>query len=210
LRRRRRPLASGFCIFHDKDYLQDKTNNEEHKTKVLDRLKDKVNHAISNNERLLCIGFQLPDLNVSDLRSISKEFTMPVYFSGSQFLGKVVFEGVQFHDIASFREVQFLAKRTYFTGARFNGEAHFEKAQFLGEGYFPNAYFKVAFFTDTIFQGGEGYFPEANFHRSVDFRGAQFHSGSNFSLTTFEQGVDFSWSEFHGKTFFRSNFNNKT
>ncbi|HYX54865.1 MAG TPA: hypothetical protein VE818_01785 [Nitrososphaeraceae archaeon] len=28
-------LDSGFCIFHDKDYLlQDKTNNEEHKRKV--------------------------------------------------------------------------------------------------------------------------------------------------------------------------------
>jgi hypothetical protein len=55
------PLASGFCIFHDKDYLQDKTNNEEHKRKVLNRLERKVNHAISNNEPLLCIGFQLPN-----------------------------------------------------------------------------------------------------------------------------------------------------
>ena len=40
------PLASGLCIFHDKDYLQDKTNYEDHKRKVLDRLKHKVNHAI--------------------------------------------------------------------------------------------------------------------------------------------------------------------
>jgi hypothetical protein len=60
------PLASGFCIFHDKDYLQDKTNNEEHKRVVLDRLKRKVKHAISNNEPLLCLGFQLPDFNLSD------------------------------------------------------------------------------------------------------------------------------------------------
>jgi hypothetical protein len=58
------PLASGFCIFHDKDYLQDKTNYDEHKRKVLDRLKHKVNHAISNNEPLLCIGFQLPDFSL--------------------------------------------------------------------------------------------------------------------------------------------------
>jgi hypothetical protein len=77
------PLASGFCIFHDKDYLQDKTNNEEHKRIVLDRLKHNVNHAISNNEPLLCIGFQLPDF-LSDL-SISKEFTKSVYFNGSWF-----------------------------------------------------------------------------------------------------------------------------
>jgi hypothetical protein len=73
------PLASGFCIFHDKDYLQDKTNYEEHERKVLDRLKNKVNHAIYNNEPLFCIGFQLPDFSLSDLRNISKEFTKSVY-----------------------------------------------------------------------------------------------------------------------------------
>ena len=75
------PLASGFCIFHDKDYLQDKTNYDEHKRKVLDRLKHKVNHAISNNEPLLCIGFQLHDFSLSDLGIISKEFTKPVFIS---------------------------------------------------------------------------------------------------------------------------------
>jgi hypothetical protein len=82
------PLVSGFCIFHDKDYLQDKTNNEEHKRNVLNRLKRKVNHAISDNETLLCIGFQLSDFSLSDL-SISKEFNIPVYFSGSQFISRL-------------------------------------------------------------------------------------------------------------------------
>jgi hypothetical protein len=90
------PLASGLCIFHDKDYLlQDKMNNEEHKRKVLDRLKHKVNHAISNNEALLCIGFQLPDFSLSDL-SNRKEFTKPVYFNGSRFFGKADFSGANF------------------------------------------------------------------------------------------------------------------
>jgi len=69
---REEPLASGFCIFHDKDYLQDKTNNEEHKWALLDTLNRKVNHAISNDEPLLCIGFQLPDFSLSDLSIISK------------------------------------------------------------------------------------------------------------------------------------------
>lgn len=65
-------LESGRCIFHDKDYLQDKINYEEHKRNVLNRLKRKINRAISNNESLLYIGFQLPDFNLSDLRSASK------------------------------------------------------------------------------------------------------------------------------------------
>ncbi len=81
------PLASGFCIFHDKDYLQDKTSKKKRKEEVLNRLKRKVNHAISDNESLLCIGFQLLDF-LSDL-SISKEFTKPVYFSGSQFISRL-------------------------------------------------------------------------------------------------------------------------
>lgn len=56
---------------------------EVHKLHVLARLKDKVNHAISNNQPLFCIGFQLADFSLSDLGIISKEFTIPVYFSGS-------------------------------------------------------------------------------------------------------------------------------
>ena len=113
------PLASSFCIFHDKDYLQDKTNYEEHKRKVLDRLKSKVNHAISNNEPLLCIGFQLHDFRISDL-NIGKEFTKPVYFSDSQFFGKADFTGATFPAGA------------YFNRPTFQGSANFTEAIFQG------------------------------------------------------------------------------
>jgi hypothetical protein len=89
------PLVSGLCIFHDKDYLQDKINNQEHKRTILDRLKRKVNHAISNNQPLFCIGFQLADFSLSDL-NISKGFTKPVYFNGSQFFEKVVLAEANF------------------------------------------------------------------------------------------------------------------
>jgi hypothetical protein len=83
------PLDPGFCTFHHNNYcLLDKTNYEEHKRQVLERLKHKVNHAISYNEPLLCIGFQLPDFNLSDL-SNSKEFTKSVYFSRSQFFESI-------------------------------------------------------------------------------------------------------------------------
>jgi hypothetical protein len=102
-------LASGFCIFHDKDYLQDKNNYEEHKRKVLDRLKHKVNHAISNNQTLRCIGFQLHDFSLSDL-SINKEFTKYVYFSGSQFFGIADFSGAKFEGRAVFSRAKFQAE----------------------------------------------------------------------------------------------------
>jgi uncharacterized protein YjbI with pentapeptide repeats len=114
------PLASGFCIFHDKDYLlQDKTsNNEEHKRKVLDRLKHKVNHAISNNEPLLCIGFQLPEFSLSDLGIISKEFTIPVYFSRANFQQEANFSGAKFQRKANFIEVNF-QQEAFFQAANF-------------------------------------------------------------------------------------------
>ena len=80
-------LASGRCIFHDNHYLHDKTNNDEHKRTILDRLKRKVKHAISNNESLLCIGFKLQDFSLSHL-SVNKVFTKSVYFCGSHLFGK--------------------------------------------------------------------------------------------------------------------------
>ena len=68
----------------------------------IDRLRHKVNYAISNNEPLFCIGFQLPDFSLLDLNIISKEFTKPVYFSGSQFFGKADFSGANFQGEADF------------------------------------------------------------------------------------------------------------
>jgi hypothetical protein len=96
------PLPSGLCIFHDKDYLlQDKTYYEKHQRKVLDRLKQKVNHAISYSEPLLCIGFQLHGFSLSD-RSIIKEFTKPVCFSASKFFGRADFSDANFQGRAYF------------------------------------------------------------------------------------------------------------
>jgi uncharacterized protein YjbI with pentapeptide repeats len=197
------PLSSGFCIFHEKDYLQDKTNNEEHKRKVLERLKDKVNHAISNNEPLFCIGFQLPDFSLSDL-SISNEltdFTKPVYFSESQFYGKADFSKAGFIKGACFSEANFQGEaafnvanfvETNFHGANFQGEAGFNLAIFYGRAEFYEAKFrKIADFSTTNFQGfaafnaakfgGEAYFGGANFQKGAFFNNSEFYSKTYFS-----------------------------
>jgi hypothetical protein len=122
------PLASGFCIFHDKDYLQDKTNYGDNKRKLLERLKHKVNHAISNNEPLLCIGFQLHDFSLSDL-SISENFIKPAYFSGSQFFWKADFTGAKFQGSACFSE------------AYFQVQADFSNSEFYLKTYFSFNFF---------------------------------------------------------------------
>jgi uncharacterized protein YjbI with pentapeptide repeats len=203
------PLASGFCIFHDKDYLQYKTNYEEHKRKVLDRLKHKVNDAISNNEPLLCIGFQLPDFSLSNL-SNSKEFTKPVYFNCSRFFesadfmeakfqGKADFSRAKFQAEANFSEANF-KERAYFYEANFQGEANFEWIKFEGEAFFRAANFQgEANFEWTKFEGGP-----------ADFSGAKFQGEAFFRAANFQGKADFSNSEFYRKTYFSGHFNGKT
>jgi hypothetical protein len=126
----RRAFRLCVYIFHDKNYLQDKINYEEHKRKILDRSKHKVNHAISNNEPLLCIGFQLPGFSLWDL-GINKVFTEPVYFSNSQFLGKADFSEANFQGQAYFNNSEFSGK-TYFSGY-FNDKTKFNYVLFEGK-----------------------------------------------------------------------------
>jgi len=72
-------------------------------------LKHKVNDAISNNEPLFCIGFQLHDFNLWDL-DISKEFTKPVYFNESLFFGKADSSRALLKGGADFIEAKFQAQ----------------------------------------------------------------------------------------------------
>jgi Pentapeptide repeats (9 copies) len=159
-------LALGLCIFHDKDYLQDKMNDEEHKRKLLERLKDKVNDATSNHEPLLCIGFQLPDFSLSDLR-ISKDFTILVYFFRSQFFGKAYFSGANFQGKVDFSEATF-KREADFSKAIFQNEAIFSGAEFLKETAFSNVTFKE-----------EAVFSKATFKDRVLFLKAKFPRRNN-------------------------------
>ena len=114
-------LDSGWCIFHDENYLQDKSNNyKEHEQKVRDRLEAKVRNSIDKNEPLLCIGYHLPDF------TINGNFTKPVYFMECEFRGK-----------ADFYEATFSAEAN-FTSAKFQGVTDFNKAPFFDRTYFSD------------------------------------------------------------------------
>ena len=99
-------LASGFCIFHDENYLQNKDNPEEHKQKVSKALMDKVNDSITNNKALFCIGYNLPP----DIR-IHGTFSKPVYFSHAKFQ-RVDFSSTKFSAVADFSE-DYFRRRIY-------------------------------------------------------------------------------------------------
>jgi uncharacterized protein YjbI with pentapeptide repeats len=221
-------LASGFCFFHDKDYLQDKTNYEEHKAKVLEKLKHKVNHAISNNEPLLCIGFQLPDFSLSGL-SISKEFTKPVYFNGSRFFGKEILSNAKFQEVSfhktNFHEMLFFDKTIFqgeadFSEAKFQAIASFSEAAFQEQVDFSDANFQaIANFFNMSFKGKVDFtfanfqvanFDAANFQGDAFFYQPNFQGKASFNRATFKGEADFSGADFQGDaSFYEANFQGK-
>ena len=75
-------MASGMCIFHDENYLQDKANYEKRKREVLLKLADEINLSISHSQPVLLIHSFLPGLTLSNL-NVSREFAKPVYFHSS-------------------------------------------------------------------------------------------------------------------------------
>jgi hypothetical protein len=57
-------LPSGFCIFHDEDFLHDKSTSAKHEKIVGEKLGSMLKHAVSNDDQLVCIGFFLKDIVV--------------------------------------------------------------------------------------------------------------------------------------------------
>jgi hypothetical protein len=119
-------LASGLCIFHDENYLQDKDNPKEHKQKVSKTLMDKVNDSIANNKALFCIGYYL----LADVK-IQGIFNKPVYFSRSKF------------------------QRVDFSSTKFS-EADFGSAKFSGKADFSSVFIKdKVYFNYVLFEDGK-------------------------------------------------------
>jgi hypothetical protein len=95
-------LGSGRCIFHDENYLQDKSNRKENEQKVRDRLMTKVHNSIDKKEALLCIGYHLPHniaikgdfikpVSFSQATMQCNEFSVGVDFSAAEFSGEARF-----------------------------------------------------------------------------------------------------------------------
>jgi uncharacterized protein YjbI with pentapeptide repeats len=116
---------------------------------------EKVEDAIRNKNSLLCIGYNLPEVDLSD-----KKFEAPVYFTGAIF-----------HEGANFSSTKFSV--AYFDGAKFSSIAYFNGA------IFHEAYFRFAEFSS------EAYFGSANFSSMVDFREVKFSGATIFNETKF-------------------------
>lgn len=193
-------LDSGLCVFHDKDFLDDKTNYQEHTEVVLKKLKYKIKQSISNDKQLLCIGYFLPDFSLIDLDISDKEnrvvFTKSVYFVSSRFRnvdfsralfdGEAVFESANFVGEANFSRVTFRI-------------AIYDRAAFCEEVNFRYSIFRNAFFSGTIFRK-TAYFTESTFQKEASFGRATFQEGAHFNGVTFQE--NFSDTSYENTTHF--------
>ena len=133
--------SSSYCLFHDQSYWKDNPD------RINERLTQKIEVGIPNNEVLLCVGYNLPSIKITKM--INKE----VYFNFAKFYDQAYFKGTTF-DLVSFE------------GARFEGSAVFQDVTFR------KADFKHAIFNDANFQGtvfGERDFAECQFLGKVLF-----------------------------------------
>ncbi len=182
------------CLFHDESILRD--NKPENKDKVIEKLNDRIDECIVNNEPLYCIGYYLPDIE------IKREFKQPVWFShckfqkanffGYIFSAKVDFSGARFEAEVDFSGARFEAE-VDFSGARFEAEVDFSGARFEAEVDFSGARFEA----EVDFSG-------ARFEAEADFYKVDFAAKAKFSSTNFAVLADFYAADFAAKANFSS------
>jgi len=203
-------VEGGLCIFHHKTYWT------EHEDEVRKKFMEKVEDAVNNKKPLLCIGYNLPEVDLSE-----KKFEVPVYFQYAVFYEKVNFCKAEFNEVdfsfaefngeANFSNVKFLCEAPFyntkfyskanFFGVTFLSKVHFDSAEFVEEAYFNEAKFlnevsfsEAKFYGEAHFAGTEfskeiGFY-ETNFSSMLDFREAKFASGAYFTRAKFSE-VDF-------------------
>ena len=160
-------VQDGLCIFHHPTYWK------KHKNKVRKEFYRIVNNAIRNRRTLKCIGFNIPEIDLSD-----KEFKSTLYFAGAIFRGKVNFRRTTFKGIVNFYK------------ATFKGEANFQEAVFKEVNFWETIFKKRVNFEGSIFNGQTD-FVGVVFKDEVNFKNVIFKGETNFWGAVFETGVLF-------------------
>ncbi|MHA1583509.1 MAG: pentapeptide repeat-containing protein [Candidatus Baldrarchaeia archaeon] len=137
-------VKNGLCIFHHPMYWK------THEDLVRNKFYKKVEKAIRNREKLICIGYNLPTIAIH-----KRKFAAPIYFVYTRFQGgtdfsetkfsKVSFLEARFQEEANFSESEF--SEADFSRAKFSENVNFWKAKFLDKADFSGAEFcKEAYF----------------------------------------------------------------
>lgn len=178
-------LKSSYCKFHDENYLTSTTSED---VEIL--FIEKVEKAIQSSKPFVCLGYRLPNINLS-----GKEFPAPVYFSDTIFQGNTNFSEIIFRD------------SVFFDKTKFEGKANFVGTKFKN----------FCKFSECIFED-ESNFLVCNFNKKAIFQFNNLNinsfSLSKFSDVTFFENIflisSFQRSKFYGETLFQKNiFNDK-
>jgi len=168
-------LSSGFCIFHDRNYKNNKKRSE--------KIYKKIRTALEKDESLFFIGCHFPDIKIKENFANAVYFTKATFtdtdFSNSKF-HKVDFSGAKFQN-ANFSKVFF--EESDFLGVEFNGETDFSNTIFKDKVNFSESVFKKANFNCSTM-------------KRAQFLGSKFQT-ADFSFTKIEDS-DFYWVEFRG------------
>lgn len=193
-------LASGLCIFHDKNYSNDKELGQ--------KISEKIKSTLAKKEALFFIGYNIPDLKIKET------FKNVVYFTKANFTNtdftnskfhKVDFSGSKFLNAnfsrSSFEEADFLAVEfgghSNFSNTVFKNKVNFSESVF-NDVNFNGSTMKRAQFLGSKFQTADFSFTKIE---DSDFYGVEFQDATNFVGTDIKRTV-FPNSKFQGRTRF--------
>ena len=180
---------------------------------------EKVSESIAKSEPLFCLGYHLPDIQITG------QFTKPVYFSKTEFQ-RADFSEVSFNDKANFYGATFLEANfsrvsflheANFYGVNFTGRTNFLEAAFRWKTDFSISTFSgITNFSRTVFDyytyfNGSKFFDETDFsetifHGNVSFSSAKFNKAASFTKARFNQAAFFTESRFNQADFYLTKF----
>lgn len=202
------PLESGYCLFHDPEFLNVKLADfKQRADKLISSFDKKIkNYFAKKEENWLFIGYIIPGF---ELRNVI--ISANVYFTAARIRGNVEFKGVKFQGKVSFQGAHFegnmqvsdceFAKADFDNNTHFHGNTSITKSDFLEEVTFLSAIFfedfscsNVKFRKGAIFGyidsqkeaqfGSTEFFGEAHFHMSK-FKDLRFHECVFYSTLAF-------------------------
>ncbi len=138
---------SAHCIFHDQSYWKDNPS------RVNERLIKKIETALPNKEVLYFIGYNLPEIKISEGFEAATYFDFTkfhdlAYFKSATF-DLVSFEGARFEGSAVFQDATF--RKADFKQATFNEEANFQRAIFGKHDFSESKFLGSLIFNEAIF-----------------------------------------------------------
>lgn len=171
-----KPEKDGYCIFHHEEYWK------AHQEEVTSRLYEMIKYAAEHKEKLLCIGYNVPNI------ALNTELPSPAYFNCCRFHGSANFRGARFKGRMVFRDSIF-EKTADFYGTRFGKESDFTHVKSPASDFRSAEFKAAAHFDDT--QLGIAKFSSAVFVEAVFFSSARFDQAAHFFSVLFKKYASF-------------------